>query len=597
MKNKSSIYIPKSRNWQLLCKSYSILGLLFISFTILNFLSMIPHNILISPASAEVDSDILGSGPGRFNSIVADDIDDDGRHEIVFGNYEGYVTVLEFRGDDFFEEWRSPDIGQRVWGITVADFIGDSTKEIIVGNGDADIYIYDAKTHEKIWDSGKLPKDQELVRDVHGLLVHDLGKGGKPYLLAGTGYKTDNDLGTVFIFKENETKSGEIDLISKIGPYENRQRGIGVGDVDKDDDLEIVVGSGVATGENPGEGYVRVFNLDEALDPMTLENDAPAIEPEWKSKNLKGDCVALELEDFTGDGYPDIVVGNGYRYQAGWVRILTYDSEANDYIEYWKSPDKPDIGPKPYGLAVGDIDGDKNLEIVVGNQAGYVYIYEQRGVAIEQEWRSKLLGSDILGIDLDDVDNDGQIEIIASQGGYTGKGDYTSGYTEPHIYIIDGKTHKIEHTIGETSLMDTVLIIIVLILVITLLIVLNFYARFRKRLKELTPKPKSGSTPMKPPPSTPPTPISPPPLGKAQPPSPLQNKPQAQPIAIPKPKLSSISISTPQPKPAQAKPAPPEQQPVINDPFPKSSPNEIKVQDPTPPSTPTKLIQNAQEGK
>lgn len=476
----------KERN--IIRKSNSIRLYAIIFFLIFILLSGASNIQVITPTFADIDQEILGSAPGRFNSIIADDIDDDGRCEIVFGNYEGFVTVLEYRGDDFYEEWRSPDIGQRVWGITVADFIGDSTKEIIVGNGDAEIYIYNAKTHKKIWDNEKLPRNQrELVRDIHGLLVHDLGMGGKPYLLAGTGYKTDNDLGTVFIFQENETNSEEIDLISKIGPFENRLRGLGVGDVDKDDMPEIIVGSGVATGEKPGEGYVRVFNIDSALNPGTLSSDTP-IDPEWKSKNLKGCCAALELGDFTGDGYPDIVVANGYRYQAGWVRILTYDTNSKDFIEYWKSPNNPDIGPKPYGLAVGDIDDDKNLEIVVGNLAGYIYIFEQSGSTIELEWTSRLLGSDILGVDLEDVDNDGQIEIIAGQGGYTGKGDYTSGYTEPHIYIIDGRTHEIEITIGETNYFDISLQILTLILILFFLLGLGLYAKYHKRLKQLRPK-------------------------------------------------------------------------------------------------------------
>jgi hypothetical protein len=32
-----------------------------------------------------------------------------------------------------------------------------------------------------------------------------------------------------------------------------------------------------------------------------------------------------------------------------------------------------------------------------------------------------------------------------------GKGDYTSGYTTPHIYIIDGKTKEIEAVLGEVD--------------------------------------------------------------------------------------------------------------------------------------------------
>lgn len=450
----------------------SILSAIAILFVIFLVISISFQFQVFSSVTAEVEQELLGTGPGRFNSIVADDIDDDGRCEIVFGNYDGHIAILEYRDQDFNEEWESPVIGHRVWGVTVGDLLGDSTKEIVVGNGDGEIYIYNAKTHKRIWYTNTF-NNEDLVRDVHGLLIHNLGSSDTRYLLVGTGYKNDLDLGTIYIFKAQGTQ--ELIEVAKIEGVDNRLRGIGVGDVDGDSELELVFGSGVATGANPGKGYVRIYDVESVL------NNNPTLE--WKSDNLKGDCVALELADFTKDGIPDIVVGNGYRYQAGWVRILTYDQDKNDYVEHWKSPN---IGPKPYGLAIDDIDGDNRLEIVVGNQPGYIYIYEQKGSSINQEWKSKLLGSDILGIDLFDVDNDGQIEIVAAQGGYVGKGDYTSGYSEPHIYIIDGKTHETEIIIGETSPIGFILMGLILILIILLLVGLNYYIRQKKKFKELT---------------------------------------------------------------------------------------------------------------
>jgi hypothetical protein len=429
---------------------------------ILNFISPITTPAI--PAIAEVEPEALGSGLGRFNAVAAEDIDDDGRCEIVVGNYEGYVIVLEYRDFDFHEEWRSEKLGHRMWGIIVADFVGDSTKEIIAGNGDGDLYVFDGKSHKQVWHA------TDLVRDVHGLLVHDLGTPDTKYLLAGTGYKNDKDLGTVYIFTAASTEP-----IAEIGQFDNRMRGLGVGDLDGDGKLELTLGSGVATGERPGEGYVRVYDIDKVL-----ANDPSALE--WKSENLKGDCVAIELADFNGDDNPDIVVGNGYRYQAGWVRVFTYDQGIKNFTEYWKSQD---IGPKPYGLAVGDLDSDNQLDIVVGNQPGYIYIFEQTGTGIQQVWKSGLLGTDILGVDIEDVDDDGQLEIVATQGGYIGKGDYTSAYSEPHIYIIDGKTHEIEIKVGETHPLGFVLQISILILFILLLLGLNYYLKFRKRVKEL----------------------------------------------------------------------------------------------------------------
>jgi len=480
-------------------KSLNVSRSLLILFLILNLLSPLFMPGPFGSAVGEVDKERLGSGPGMFNCIVADDIDDDNKYEIVVGNYDGYVLVLEYREGDFYEEWRSPKFGHRVWGITVADFLGDSGQEIIAGNGDGEIVAYDAKTHKKVWHTDKFG-DRDLVRDIHGLFVSDLGHAGERYLIAGTGYKNDKDLGTIYIFKANGTKG--VDPIAKIPGIHNRLRGIVVGDVDGDSELELVFGSGVTTGDLPGEGYIHIYDMEGVLN-NDYENAL-----EWRSDDLKGCCNAVELADLTGDDVLDIVVGNGYRYQAGWVRILKYDKGIQEYTEYWKSPD---IGPKPYGLAVADIDDDNRLEIVVGNQPGYIYVYEQSGSGMKKEWQSKLLGSDVLGVDIADVDDDGQLEIVAAQGGYVGKGDYTSGYTEPHIYIIDGKTKEIEIIVGRTNPFITLFQIIILILVIFLLIGLNYYIKYRRRVKALstdqgTSSSSSGSRKS----SSPPSPPSPP---------------------------------------------------------------------------------------
>ena len=83
----------KERN--IIRKSNSIRLYAIIFFLIFILLSGASNIQVITPTFADIDQEILGSAPGRFNSIIADDIDDDGRCEIVFGNYEGFVTAMQ----------------------------------------------------------------------------------------------------------------------------------------------------------------------------------------------------------------------------------------------------------------------------------------------------------------------------------------------------------------------------------------------------------------------------------------------------------------------------------------------------------------------
>ena len=94
--------------------------------------------------------------------------------------------------------------------------------------------------------------------------------------------------------------------------------------------------------------------------------------------------------------------------------------------------------------------------------------------------KSELLGKDVMGFALVDMDADSQLEIIAAQGGYQGKGDYTSGYTTPHIYVIDGKTHEIEYTLGDKDYVELVLQIILLVVVILFLVQVGVLTKILK---------------------------------------------------------------------------------------------------------------------
>jgi outer membrane protein assembly factor BamB len=413
--------------------------------------------VAVSPtAEGVVDPEVFRSGCGRFHSLVSQDIDGDGAHEVLFGTYEGYVVQLQYRAGDFFLEWESPQHGERCWGLAVGDIDLDGVNEIVVGDGEGDLFVYDAESHDLEW-----KRLGQMVRDAHGIVIADLEEDGRIEIVVGTGYKTDQDWGTIYVWAGDG--SSEKPLRS-YGPYDSRLRGMGVADLDGDGELELAFGSGVNLGDIEGKGYLRVL-------------DAATGELEWQSEDLEGDVEGLVIVDTDLDERPNIIVGEGYRYREGRVHIFQYDPDTGGYAELWTSDN---IGPKAWGVAVGDCDADGAMEIIVGNQPGYIYIFDATTHALE--WKSELLGTDIFGMVLDDVDDDGRIEIVASQGGYQGKGDFTSGYSEPHIYVIDGTTHEFEHVLGERDIMGTILVAaLILLILVALLEVGVLTKRYRRR--------------------------------------------------------------------------------------------------------------------
>ena len=71
-------------------------------------------------------------------------------------------------------------------------------------------------------------------------------------------------------------------------------------------------------------------------------------------------------------------------------------------------------GGGAYGVAMGNIDDDDALEMLVGSSSGRVYAYD--GVTYETDWVSPVLEKSVMGIAVGDLDNDGDNDIAISTG-------------------------------------------------------------------------------------------------------------------------------------------------------------------------------------
>lgn len=77
-----------------------------------------------------------------LSSIVAVDIDGDGRIEFVFGGFDGFLYAVEAESGDVL--W-SLDLGAPVGDPIVADINGDGASEILVPAADGYLYAIGPK--------------------------------------------------------------------------------------------------------------------------------------------------------------------------------------------------------------------------------------------------------------------------------------------------------------------------------------------------------------------------------------------------------------------------------------------------------------------
>ncbi len=110
------------------------------------------YRIQLPDSDANLNTIGQSSWIGYKDSMHALDLDGDGNIEVVFGNLEGYVHILEFNpaapgagGDAYrlYDEWRSPYLGR---GIISSDCVfGGGFAQMFFGTSNGDVFRIDAK--------------------------------------------------------------------------------------------------------------------------------------------------------------------------------------------------------------------------------------------------------------------------------------------------------------------------------------------------------------------------------------------------------------------------------------------------------------------
>jgi hypothetical protein len=196
---------------------------------------------------------------------------------------------------------------------------------------------------------------------------------------------------------------------------------VSIGDLDNNGYIEIVA-------------CVPVYTDDIHTSIFVFEYDGEKIVEAWHfmESRIGGSVLySPSLGDIDGDGDLEIIRGNQIAYN-GWFGIVYALHHDGTMVTGW--PVIPLIyhGSFYATPALGDIDNDGFLEVVVGSYFKYLYAWNANGRLVSFKWPVEIQG-DIRSHSpqLGDLDGDGKIEIVqinAHQG---------------TIYIIDGQGNVI----------------------------------------------------------------------------------------------------------------------------------------------------------
>lgn len=209
---------------------------------------------------------------------------------MVYGEELGYIRVLDADNDDNFREvWKSPPLNAAVRGVFVEDLDGDGETDIIAYTSDGNFFIYGYETHDLKYRTpdgtyinincmvvANMDNDPEIELLFIGVKPGEEQPNGS----IPAGYLIQFDPQSQFEEWISQEKYTATDMI--------------IGNVDNDDELEIILNTG------------------EILDVQFKEL-------EWQSTTQFGS--RLYLIDMDNDGILELVT----EYDQSYIRIIDVD--------------------------------------------------------------------------------------------------------------------------------------------------------------------------------------------------------------------------------------------------------------------------------
>ncbi len=332
--------------------------------------------------------------------------------------------VVELINEDYAQLWLAPQAVPPgvLLHVELGNLDADPQHEIVLGEGFFVARAYDFQVDIPLWE---LPTVQQLTV----LQVRDTDGDGIAEVLHG-----DGALGGI------SCNDGQSLALRWFIDRAERVEEFTLADTDSDGVSEVWVATEPWSTSPPDYSGLTVYDVATQAE-------------EWALENSNGPFAAVEVGDVDGDGELELVAASFRSSFSGSDGIVFCWDARTHQLEWRTTPTSlPGLSGHLYGLfdlALGDVDGDTEVEVVavtgvypsVGQgYAGMVYVLDGSTGAVEHGWE---IGANcpFFSVDLGDVDVDGTTEIVAGGGWHLH--DYPGG---EYVWVINGTTGAVEWT-------------------------------------------------------------------------------------------------------------------------------------------------------
>ncbi len=354
---------------------------------------------------------------------AACDIDGDGKTDIVAVDQSSNVVSV-FRntstpgsiGWDSFQGKVDFATGPGPYAVTTGDLDGDGKPDLVVTNINGNSVSVLRNTSAPGYVSFSPTVELETFPSSSFAAIRDLDLDGKPEIVVAS--SNDYSIGYVSIFG-NTSVVGALDL-SSFAPRVDLVAahggiwGVALNDVDDDGKADIAVTSG-------GDGLVSIFKNISTPGAITTGS----FEPKVDFSTGGGYPSIVSLADLDGDHKNDLIVGNTGDGMGGYTFSIFRNIAAPGVISAGSFDTQIHLGgaDSPWNPAVGDVDGDGKLDVLVRGSNGMLAILKNissPGALSPASFSTPYMietGGASLGISVADMDGDGKSDLMISNEG------------------------------------------------------------------------------------------------------------------------------------------------------------------------------------